>query len=123
MAGTSGNDSITRHLRKDSVSAMNANSSLGMWRATSAAIAQAPNLAQLRQPELGRANIKFTAHALSVRTAVERPQRQLFPVGWSAMAPVEDTLGRERWALKSNSRWMLLDQGRRMSEQLFMETT
>ncbi|CAN9251696.1 unnamed protein product [Alternaria alternata] len=35
---------------------------LGMWQATATAMAQAPNLTELREPEVGGANITFDAH-------------------------------------------------------------
>ncbi|KAF2854032.1 hypothetical protein T440DRAFT_266215 [Plenodomus tracheiphilus IPT5] len=55
--------------RKASVSMMNMAPQLGMWQATGTAIAQAPNLTELREPESGGANITFDAHGHSSRIA------------------------------------------------------
>lgn len=55
--------------RKASVSVMNMSPQLGMWQATGTAIAQAPNLTELREPDSGGANITFDAHGHSSRIA------------------------------------------------------
>lgn len=55
--------------RAASVSIFNAAPQLGMWQATGTAIAQAPNLVELREPESGGANIIFDAHGHSARVA------------------------------------------------------
>lgn len=55
--------------RTMSVSIMNSSPQLGMWQATGTAIAQAPNLVELREPESGGPNIKFDAHGHSTRIA------------------------------------------------------
>jgi hypothetical protein len=43
---------------------------LGMWQATATAMAQAPNLTELREPESGGANITFDAHGHATRVAI-----------------------------------------------------
>jgi hypothetical protein len=40
-----------------------------MWQATGTAIAQAPNLTELREPDSGGSNIEFDAHGHSTRVA------------------------------------------------------
>jgi hypothetical protein len=55
--------------RAASVSVMNMSPQLGMWQATGTAIAQAPNLTELREPESGGSNITFDAHGHSTRIA------------------------------------------------------
>jgi len=55
--------------RKASVSVMNMSPQLGMWQATGTAIAQAPNLAELREPVSGGSNITFDAHGHASRIA------------------------------------------------------
>jgi hypothetical protein len=55
--------------RAISVSLMNSSPQLGMWQATGTAIAQAPNLVELREPESGGSNITFDAHGHSARIA------------------------------------------------------
>jgi hypothetical protein len=55
--------------RAASLSVMNMSPQLGMWQATGTAIAQAPNLTELREPESGGANITFDAHGHSTRIA------------------------------------------------------
>jgi hypothetical protein len=55
--------------RAASVSLVNASPQLGMWQATGTAIAQAPNLTELREPGSGGANIEFDAHGHSTRVA------------------------------------------------------
>ena len=52
-----------------SLSLLNATPQLGMWQATATAIAQAPNLTELREPESGGSNIEFNAHGHAIRTA------------------------------------------------------
>ncbi|KAJ8118749.1 hypothetical protein OPT61_g358 [Boeremia exigua] len=60
---------IVGRARGMSLSLMNATPQLGMWQATGTAIAQAPNLTELREPESGGSNIDFDAHGHSIRTA------------------------------------------------------
>lgn len=55
--------------RGASISLLNATPQLGMWQATGTAIAQAPNLTELRDPESGGANIDFNEHGHSIRVA------------------------------------------------------
>lgn len=55
--------------RGASLSLMNATPQLGMWQATGTAIAQAPNLTELREPDSGGDNITFDAHGHSARIA------------------------------------------------------
>jgi hypothetical protein len=55
--------------RAASVSLANASPQLGMWQAAGTAIAQAPNLTELREPESGGSNIEFDAHGHSARLA------------------------------------------------------
>jgi hypothetical protein len=60
-----------------SLSLLNATPQLGMWQATGTAIAQAPNLTELREPESGGANITFNAHGHSNRIAKPDDDGQL----------------------------------------------
>ncbi|KAF9694361.1 hypothetical protein EKO04_007313 [Ascochyta lentis] len=60
---------IIGRARGVSISLLNATPQLGMWQATGTAIAQAPNLTELREPESGGANITFNAHGHSNRIA------------------------------------------------------
>lgn len=55
--------------RAVSMTLMNSSPQLGMWQATGTAIAQAPNLVELREPESGGSNITFDAHGHSTRIA------------------------------------------------------
>lgn len=63
--------------RAASLSIVNATPQLGMWQATGTAIAQAPNLTELREPESGGANIKFDAHGHSKRVAKQEQDGEL----------------------------------------------
>ncbi|KAF4952757.1 hypothetical protein FGADI_6510 [Fusarium gaditjirri] len=54
-----------------SVSIMNANPQLGAWQAAGTAIAQAPNLEEIRSVELGGTNISFNTQGHSARFAVQ----------------------------------------------------
>ncbi|EXL41471.1 hypothetical protein FOCG_16275 [Fusarium oxysporum f. sp. radicis-lycopersici 26381] len=54
-----------------SVSIINANPQLGVWQAAGTAIAQAPNLEELRNPEMGGSNISFNTQGHSARFAVQ----------------------------------------------------
>jgi hypothetical protein len=60
---------ILGRARGASISLLNATPQLGMWQATGTAIAQAPNLTELRDPESGGANIEFNEHGHSIRVA------------------------------------------------------
>ncbi|TVY75836.1 hypothetical protein LSUE1_G004818 [Lachnellula suecica] len=66
-----GGAGVTGLLRKASVSVadtlINFNPQPGMWAATGAAIAQAPNLTELREPVAGGENIEFNEHGHSAR--------------------------------------------------------
>ncbi|KAH7393777.1 hypothetical protein DE146DRAFT_616768 [Phaeosphaeria sp. MPI-PUGE-AT-0046c] len=55
--------------RSISVTLANGSPQLGMWQATGTAIAQAPNLTELREPETGGSNIEFDEHGHSTRIA------------------------------------------------------
>lgn len=61
--------SIVGRARGMSLSLLNGTPQLGMWQATATAIAQAPNLTELREPESGGSNITFDAHGHSTRIA------------------------------------------------------
>ncbi|KAK2000839.1 hypothetical protein LX36DRAFT_571456 [Colletotrichum falcatum] len=77
---------------------MNANPQLGMWQAAGTAIAQAPNLAELRDPDSGGDNIAFTAQGHSARHAVQEPRGDLALVrpagGRRASSTLSDDGGR-----------------------------
>ena len=60
---------IVGRARGVSLSLLNATPQLGMWQATGTAIAQAPNLTELREPEIGGSNIEFDAHGHSILKA------------------------------------------------------
>lgn len=60
---------ILGRARGASISLLNATPQLGMWQATGTAIAQAPNLTELRDPESGGANIEFNEYGHSIRVA------------------------------------------------------
>jgi hypothetical protein len=68
---------IIGRARGMSLSFLNATPQLGMWQATGTAIAQAPNLTELREPESGGANITFDAHGHSTRIAKPDDDGQL----------------------------------------------
>ncbi|KIL87173.1 hypothetical protein FAVG1_09727 [Fusarium avenaceum] len=69
---TAGNGFVNR-VRGASMSLINANPQLGMWQATGTAIAQAPNLTELRDAESGGDKIEFNAQGHSTRYAVPDP--------------------------------------------------
>lgn len=60
---------IIGRARRASLSIANANPQLGMWQATGTAIAQAPNLTELRDIDTGADNIAFNSQGHSVRLA------------------------------------------------------
>lgn len=70
-------DSIAGRIRGVSVSIMQANPQLGAWQAAGTAIAQAPNLTELRDPESGGDNITFNAQGHSARIAVQEADGEL----------------------------------------------
>lgn len=76
MAESSSNDGLIGRVRGASVSLMNTNPQLGMWQATGTAIAQAPNLTELRTAEVGD-NIEFNAQGHSALTAVQETHGDL----------------------------------------------
>lgn len=69
MAPEQGATGFVGRARAASASVMNMSPQLGMWQATGTAIAQAPNLTELREPESGGSNITFDAHGHSTRVA------------------------------------------------------
>ncbi|KAK2022664.1 hypothetical protein LX32DRAFT_186639 [Colletotrichum zoysiae] len=71
------NDSIVGRVRSASISIMNVNPQLGMWQAAGTAIAHAPSLTELRDPDSGGDNIAFTAQGHSARHAVQEPRGDL----------------------------------------------
>ncbi|WQF76654.1 hypothetical protein CDEST_01668 [Colletotrichum destructivum] len=89
------NGSIVSRVRSASISVINANPQLGMWQAAGTAIAQAPNLTELRDPDSGGDNIAFTAQGHSARYAVQEPQGDL--------ALVRPAVGRRASTLSNNA--------------------
>ncbi|KAM0546958.1 hypothetical protein ACHAPJ_010618 [Fusarium lateritium] len=73
---SNGNGFVNR-VRGASISLINANPQLGMWQATGTAIAQAPNLTELRDAESGGDKIEFNAQGHSARYAVPDPDGEL----------------------------------------------
>lgn len=71
------NNGFVGRVRGASLSIMNANPQLGMWQATGTAIAQAPNLTELRDAESGGDKIEFNAQGHSARYAVPEPDGEL----------------------------------------------
>jgi hypothetical protein len=73
-ASASGGTGVTGRIRGASVSVANTlinfNPQPGMWAATGTAIAQAPNLTELREPIGGGENIEFNEHGHSARTVI-----------------------------------------------------
>jgi len=63
------NTGFVGRARAASTSLANASPQLGMWQAAGTAIAQAPNLTELREPDSGGSNIEFDAHGHSARLA------------------------------------------------------
>ena len=61
---------IIGRARGMSLSLLHTTPQLGMWQATATAMAQAPNLTELREPESGGSNITFDAHGHATRVAV-----------------------------------------------------
>ncbi|KAJ6780274.1 hypothetical protein PWT90_10507 [Aphanocladium album] len=62
-------DSIVGRARRASISVINANPQLGIWQAAGTAIAQAPNLTELRDMDMGAGNITFNSQGHSARLA------------------------------------------------------
>ena len=86
---------IVGRARGMSLSLLNATPQLGMWQATGTAIAQAPNLTELREPVSGGSNITFDVHGHSTRIAKPDGDGQLTLVKSSTKTfsgPVEDAV-------------------------------
>ena len=86
---------IVGRARGMSLSLLNATPQLGMWQATATAIAQAPNLTELREPESGGSNIEFNAHGHAIRTAKTDGDGELTLLTTRTKtlgSPVEETL-------------------------------
>ncbi|KAF4963351.1 hypothetical protein FSARC_8638 [Fusarium sarcochroum] len=83
-AATPSNGFVNR-VRGASISLINANPQLGMWQATGTAIAQAPNLTELRDAESGGDKIEFNAQGHSARYAVPDPDGELTLVKTSTL--------------------------------------
>ncbi|KAH8892921.1 hypothetical protein GQ53DRAFT_745892 [Thozetella sp. PMI_491] len=64
-------------VRRASTSLANSSPQLGMWQATGTAIAQAPNLTELRNSSLGGDSLEFNAHGHTTRTAIQEPNGEL----------------------------------------------
>lgn len=60
---------IVTRARRASLSVLNASPQLGIWQAAGTAIAQAPNLTELRDMDNGAANITFNSQGHSARLA------------------------------------------------------
>ncbi|TQV90734.1 alpha-L-rhamnosidase C [Cordyceps javanica] len=60
---------IVGRARRASLSVLNANPQLGIWQAAGTAIAQAPNLTELRDMDMGAENITFNSQGHSARLA------------------------------------------------------
>jgi len=74
--------------RAASASVMNMSPQLGMWQATGTALAQAPNLTELREPESGGSNITFDAHGHSTRIAKPDDAGELVLVRTKTLAEI-----------------------------------
>ncbi|KAL6402663.1 hypothetical protein AUP68_14117 [Ilyonectria robusta] len=71
------NNGFVGRVRGASISLINANPQLGVWQAAGTAIAQAPNLTELRDAESGGDNIEFDARGHSARFAVHDSDGEL----------------------------------------------
>ncbi|KAI2615515.1 hypothetical protein GGR54DRAFT_632172 [Hypoxylon sp. NC1633] len=78
MAELSNIEGLGGRVRRASVTLLNANPQLGMWQATGTAIAHAPNLTELRVPELSE-SIEFNAHGHSTQAALREADGDLIP--------------------------------------------
>ncbi|KAK7430748.1 hypothetical protein QQZ08_002792 [Neonectria magnoliae] len=85
------NNGIVGRVRGASVSIINANPQLGMWQAAGTAIAQAPNLTELRDAASGGDNIAFTAQGHSARIAVHDEAGELTLVRSNTRKPTFTT--------------------------------
>jgi hypothetical protein len=79
------NNGFVGRVRGASLSLINANPQLGMWQATGTAIAQAPNLTELRDAESGGDKIEFNAQGHSARYAIPEPDGELTLVRTSTL--------------------------------------
>lgn len=77
MADPQGSIGLVGRARKASVSIISANPQLGMWQAAGTAIAQAPNLTELRDPDSGGGNIQFNSQGHSARVAIQESDGEL----------------------------------------------
>ncbi|KAF7551817.1 hypothetical protein G7Z17_g4749 [Cylindrodendrum hubeiense] len=82
---------IVGRVRGASISLINANPQLGMWQATGTAIAQAPNLTELRDAGSGGDNIAFNAQGHSARIAVHDNDGELALVRSNTRRPTFTT--------------------------------
>lgn len=82
---------IVGRVRGASISLINANPQLGMWQATGTAIAQAPNLTELRDAGSGGDNITFDAQGHSTRTAAPDEDGELTLVKTNTRRPTFTT--------------------------------
>ncbi|KAF4332437.1 hypothetical protein FBEOM_13767 [Fusarium beomiforme] len=73
----SANNGLTGRIRAASISAIDANLQLGVWQAAGTAIAQAPNISELRDAHSGGRNIAFNVQGHSTRFAVQDPDGEL----------------------------------------------
>lgn len=88
---------ILGRARGASISLLNTTPQLGMWQATGTAIAQAPNLTELRDPESGGANIEFNEHGHSIRVAQPDDDGELTLVKsqTKTLSPIEESIAPE----------------------------
>lgn len=85
------NNGFVGRVRGASISLINANPQLGIWQAAGTAIAQAPNLTELRDAESGGDNIAFNAQGHSARFAVHDPDGELTLVRSNTRRPTFTT--------------------------------
>lgn len=98
---------ILGRARGASISLLNATPQLGMWQATGTAIAQAPNLTELRDPESGGANIEFNEHGHSIRVAQPDDDGELTLVKSQTKtlsSPVEESIALEEPDVKTGQK-------------------
>lgn len=72
-----GSNGFVGRVRTASLSLRDARPQLSMWQASGTAIAQAPNLTELRDVDSGADNIAFDARGHSTRIAVREPDGEL----------------------------------------------
>lgn len=90
-SSSASNNGFVGRVRGASISLINANPQLGMWQAAGTAIAQAPNLTELRDAESGGDNIAFNAQGHSARFAVHDPDGELALVRSNTRRPTFTT--------------------------------